>query len=79
MIERRVSDDNSVFVGLPGFFADTLDVHDIFRRFERTVLFPVFNNSLGIFGAHPVKFTQLFNRSGIDVDFFHCVYIASSG
>jgi cadmium resistance protein CadD (predicted permease) len=39
---------NKVFVGLERFDSNTADLHNVLRLFERTILFPVVYNALGI-------------------------------
>ena len=39
---------NEVFIGLERFDPNTADLHDVLRLFERTILFPIVDDSLGI-------------------------------
>ena len=39
---------NEVFVGLERFYSNTSDLHNVLWLFERTILFPVVYDALGI-------------------------------
>ena len=55
-------DDYTILVGFVGLLADTLNLHNVFRLFKRSDLFPVLKKDMGV---RPTQLTDMISSLGI--------------